>query len=263
VTPGQRVPVVLYWRLRETTGTDYFTFMELRCDEINRRGGQDDIFSGIYRWFYPTPMWRAGEIVPEVRWLTAFPDLPPGGYRLALRVHHFPGPEYPAFRYSARARERDGWLIAGATFYRPDPVATPGPAARTVDAALGGLVRLTHAEQSPALADLQPGEALTVRLFWETLVPPNEDYSLFLHLYDGTGERVAQRDTALHETGFPTSTWYAGARVVTTHRLDVPPDAVGPFSLRLGMYFWATGARLPATQAGTPLPDDQISLGPP
>lgn len=262
IIPGEWVQVTLYWRLRERTRTDYFTYLQVVENDVNRRGGQDDYFSGIHRWLFPTVMWPPGEIIPDVRWVFVFPDVPTGGYRFAIQVHKYPGPEKVSFTNRYGAKEQDGSLIAGQTWVQSIPLPEPDEQAVAMDAVFGDTLQLTHATIEPPLASLQPGASVTVTLFWQALSPTALDYTLFLHVFDAGGNFVTQQDTALYEQRFPTSTWYAGAKVVTTHTLQIPENAVAPYHIDIGWYLWPSLQPLSVMQEGKAIPENVIILKP-
>jgi hypothetical protein len=260
LTPGEWTPVTLYWQLREAVDEDYFVYFELRQFDVNRRGGQDDYFTGILRWFYPTAMWQPGEIITDVRWLYVFPDAPEGGYRFGLQVHTFPGPELVDFSNTYGTRRWEDWLIAGRTAILDAPFPEPGRDALEVDAVLSDIIRLSHVELSQPLQSLSPGDTLDITLYWETLAPPPEDYIIFANLFDGREQSIDQEDVQPLDGRYPTSTWDTSTRVVTTHSLTVPDGAIIPYTLYLGMYSYPTIERLDIVQAGVASPDDLIIL---
>jgi 4-amino-4-deoxy-L-arabinose transferase-like glycosyltransferase len=85
-----------------------------------------------------------------------------------------------------------------------------------------------------------------VVLAWEVLEKVEEDYSVFLHLYDRRGERVAQGDALIVDRELrPTSQWEAGASSEILYHLPIgagtPP---GEYELEVGVYHLETGKRL-------------------
>lgn len=86
-----------------------------------------------------------------------------------------------------------------------------------------------------------------VVLEWETLEPLQEDYSVFLHIYDGQGQRIDQGDTQLiNQSLHPTSLWEVGKLNSVLYHIPVPPGTPpGRYELELGVYLLKTGDRLP------------------
>jgi hypothetical protein len=133
------------------------------------------------------------------------------------------------------------------------PAGTPVP--NPVDVRFGAAIRLVGYDFAPA--ELQPGAAIDVTLYWQTDVPLPDDLSVFLHGTDELEVLAAQRDSYPGGGLLPTSQWPVGAIVTDRHRLLVPETAMAPSALRLdvGLYDHRTGERLPV--AGT----DAYTLG--
>ena len=102
------------------------------------------------------------------------------------------------------------------------------------------------------LEDVQPDGVSEVALTWLALNRPRTDYKVFLHLVDQNGELWAQNDG---EPGYffsPTTRWQRGEVVDDRHELIWREDASPPpgrYSLFVGLYDPATGARLPILAA--------------
>ncbi|MBK7894205.1 MAG: hypothetical protein IPJ90_04815 [Anaerolineaceae bacterium] len=96
---------------------------------------------------------------------------------------------------------------------------------------------------------LRPGDIVEVTLFWETAVPLQNRYKVFLHLLDANGNLVSQRDSEPGGGLALTPTWQPGAVVLDNHGLLLPSDLPpGSYQLRLGLYDLANPAnRLPIT----------------
>ncbi|MFN8372673.1 MAG: hypothetical protein U0694_07325 [Anaerolineae bacterium] len=82
---------------------------------------------------------------------------------------------------------------------------------------------------------------------------------MFLHVLGENGEMLAQQDARPAEL-YPTDTWYAGARVTTTHRLTLAQDAAGNLRLEMGLYRYPTLERLPITREGRLLDNGVLVL---
>lgn len=86
---------------------------------------------------------------------------------------------------------------------------------------------------------LQPGDIVEVTFFWETAVPLDTRYKVFLHLLDANGNLVAQRDSEPGGGLALTTTWKPGQIVTDNHGLLIPSDLPsGQYRLQLGMYDW-------------------------
>jgi hypothetical protein len=96
-------------------------------------------------------------------------------------------------------------------------------------------------------SEVQPGEELSITLYWHALTEMTDDYSVFIHLLDENDVIIAQRDTYPGRGNFPTSRWRAGEAIADTYHLLVPQTAYAPSAglLEVGLYFAETGHRLP------------------
>ena len=107
----------------------------------------------------------------------------------------------------------------------------------------------------------QPGDILPLTLFWQRLAAIDDDYSIFVHLLDGSGTLAAQTDAPPVGGLWPTSSWQEGEVIVDRHGLLLPEDLpAGVYKLQTGIYLPATGERLPVVGPGGEPPADYILL---
>lgn len=95
----------------------------------------------------------------------------------------------------------------------------------------------------------QPGQPLTVTLYWQALRMLNREANVSLQLFTANEQRLAMVNGAPlggHQTR-PTTTWRPGEVIEDVWTLDLPPDTPAPALLRLDV-----GLFLPDTL--TPLP---------
>jgi 4-amino-4-deoxy-L-arabinose transferase-like glycosyltransferase len=101
------------------------------------------------------------------------------------------------------------------------------------------------------------GETLAVKLYWEALQKPNQNYSVFVHLIDAQGQMVAQQDQAPgNGPGYLPLQWSKGDIVADEWQINLPlPLSAGKYQLRVGMYDPNTGNRLPVWAKGQSIGD--------
>ncbi len=120
--------------------------------------------------------------------------------------------------------------------------AVPGeaPAAMTASgAAFAGLdgETVTLREYAVWPEEARPGDVVQARLVWSAGAETARPYKVFLHLLDGAGNVVAQRDGEPAGGSRPTTSWAAGERVTDNHGLLLPPDLPpGTYTVRMGLY---------------------------
>ena len=108
---------------------------------------------------------------------------------------------------------------------------------------------------------VQAGASVMLTLWWQALAAPNDERSVLIHLLDNTGAKVAQADGAPARGGRPTTQWHAGATIVDTHNLAIPPDLPpGEYTLVFGMYRWPSLERLALQDGATRLADDVVRV---
>jgi hypothetical protein len=101
----------------------------------------------------------------------------------------------------------------------------------------------------------EPPNHLT--LYWRSLAPVNEDYVIFIHLLDASGNVIAQADAPPTQNAYPTSWWAPGEQIADVHTL---PTAPGVTSIRLGLYDLTTGQRLSIVESSLPGRDDSMEI---
>ncbi|MGQ9828746.1 MAG: hypothetical protein ACUVSW_12880 [Roseiflexus sp.] len=95
---------------------------------------------------------------------------------------------------------------------------------------------------------ISAGVGLQINLYWQALTDMEKDYTLFVHVYDSNGRRVAQRDLPLRFYDYPTSHWQVGEMVIDQADTPLPELPVGKYSLLIGLYDPKTGERLPVQE---------------
>ncbi len=247
---GRDLTFRLYWRALRDMGRDRWVFAQLWDHEGNRWAG-DDV--QVWRWLYPTGMWRPGDVVVD-RHVFAMPeDAPWGVYYLVVGVYEVTGERLPAQDESGIPL---GEYVPVAALRIPQPEPPdPADASHEFEGRLGDSVALAGFDVEP-----EEGGLLTVRLYWQALERMADSYTIFLHLQDASGELVAQSDTLPFGGRYPTTVWMPGETVATEHVLTIPDSATPPFTLYVGMYPWPSMERLPAAQDGEIRPDSRLEL---
>ncbi|HZY41746.1 MAG TPA: glycosyltransferase family 39 protein, partial [Anaerolineae bacterium] len=127
-----------------------------------------------------------------------------------------------------------------------------------INVTFDGKAELLGAEVDRAQA--QPGDPIKLTLYWRALAAMDQSYTEFVHLIDGDGIIVAQRDTWPGRGMYPTVLWQPGQVFADELTLHVPDGAYAPntATLQVGLYD-AQGTRLVAD--GSNVEDNAAAIG--
>ena len=95
----------------------------------------------------------------------------------------------------------------------------------------------------------QPGQALRLTLYWQSLIAMDRNWSLFVHVVDESGVIVAQRDRYPGQGALATTLLQPGQTWAEAYVIPIPEAAYAPAAatLEVGLYDLADGARAPLT----------------
>ncbi len=133
------------------------------------------------------------------------------------------------------------YRVEGAQWAAPVPIA----------ATLENGIALTGYELYQGV-DQPPGRGHRVGLYlhWRTSVPVSQYLKIFVHVFNADGQLVAQHDSMPALWTHPVERWAVGETVVDFHPVLLTPDAgTGSFTIQVGFYDPATGARVPVQMA--------------
>lgn len=104
-------------------------------------------------------------------------------------------------------------------------------------------------------------QSLSLTLYWQGQQFIAQDYKLFVHLTPpDRPEPLRQADRLTRDGLYPTGVWQPGEIVSDTVALDLAGLPPARYRLAIGWYDPNTLARLPATDAGRPVPDGWLML---
>lgn len=191
----------------------------------------------VFEWVAAPFPWRPPAFVHARLPLRVPADLPGGAYALRLTLaDDQAGQAIAAFDL--------GWLtlIPTARSYSPPPMIISAEATFGDEIALLGY----------SLASQADGLQLT--LVWRALIPPGQDYTVFIHRLRPDGSCCLwQSDAAPRQGSYPTTRWLESEVVADTYL--IPADPPGPLRLEIGLYLPDNGRRLPVAVPGQPTRD--------
>jgi hypothetical protein len=237
VAPGDGVLVALGWQARRRPQTDYTARLELVAPE-GQVLAQATLALASQQ---PTSQWTSGEVVVSKVGvhIPGWAESGPHVWRLVLQ--------------DSKGVEVGQTTLGSVQIIAPPRVFTAPPMPHPVDARLehwAALVGFDAPERAVA------GQPMPVTLVWQALGETDQNYKVFVHLFNPAGELVAQSDAEPANWTRPTSGWQAGEFVTDLHTLKLRPDLpAGEYRLAAGMYDSNTGRRLQTAGGG-----DRIEL---
>ena len=253
VKAGEGLGLVLYWQSLANLSGDYQVRLQLVAADGAVLAEQSE---RPVRGRYATSGWSEGEIVRDPHRLLVPPTTPAGQYGLRFGLVA-PNGERLALEGSAGGEVELGSVEV---LPRPPEAAEPVHPSHPFQAGLAGIIRFLgyDLDASPR----KPGDPVGLRLYWQASGPIDTSYTVFTHLLDAKEKVWGQKDSPPRNGTLPTTAWLSGQVVVDPYELIIDPQAPpGQYTVEIGMYDPATGARLPIVDgSGRPL-GDRLLLG--
>ncbi|OQY28304.1 MAG: hypothetical protein B6I38_09325 [Anaerolineaceae bacterium 4572_5.1] len=249
IRPGQELRVVLYWQAQKPIAEDYRSFVHLDAPTNQRTWAASDNFhpgDATAQIDIPTSTWDTEHYIRDEHFLSIPLDTPPVEFLLRAGLYN------PA----------DGQRLpltgeAGDAVILQNIRVLPGKRSPTiphpVTCHLGDAITL----QGFAWDD----ERTALTLFWQTKQSLGENYVVFAHLLDETGQLAWGADGPPLDGLYPTSSWHPHTTIADIRQLDLTDAAPGKYTLAVGLYHPDTLQRLPVTDArGRVITDNAIRL---
>ena len=106
-------------------------------------------------------------------------------------------------------------------------------------------VRLTAAIELVGYNLDQTADTIKLTLIWKSLQALDQDYTVFTHVLDRSGQQIAGKDNHPVNGTYPTSRWMPGEYVIDEY--VIPTQLPDGYAIEVGMYDPETGARLGET----------------
>lgn len=246
LSPGQGIPLTLYWQGLRPTAKNYTVFTKLFDDQQQLWASVERLPADGYNTFY----WAEREVVIDSFELPVNMTVAPGVYRFNVGL-------YEEIDQAAVSLPLviDGQL-SDSTSVTFGPVKIGGPPSGivvdhispdySVDINFGDVMSLKGYD-TPTYHD----QALRLKLYWQSVAQTDTDYTVFVHIRDETGALIAQMDRPPTNNQYPTSLWSPGE--IIPDEVFVPlPDVqnLDDYVILVGLYDFATGARLSIAETG-------------
>jgi hypothetical protein len=246
VASGDRMSFDLLWQTVTAPGADY----SLRWRLI-MPSGHTAVEKTVPLSPFATALWRDGEL-EKVRYdIKIPPELPASPFRLVINV--LDAEDAPLW-------DIDHVLTQVEILARERLFDLPSDVSHLLGFRLGSMVHL-HGFDAASLS-VQPGDHISLTLFWKADGPTELSYTVSVHLTGPDGLLHGQVDRPPANGAAPTHSWAPGQVIIDEITLPVlantPP---GPYQITVGLYDQESGVSLPVyDRTGAELPDRQIAL---
>ncbi len=244
--PGGEFAVTLYWQGLRPMAANDSAFIRLH-GRNNELVALLDTYPGGGMW--QTTRWTPGEIVVDRYRLRISDTLSlPAVLRMDVGFWNFDTKAFlPAYDGAGQPIGRPRYEVAGVYGSSQKSVVSSQKAEGA---------RLSHA-MPISLTAQQEGRQLHVTTRWLATQDFIEEFTIFMHLVDDSGELIGQADGPADNNNFPIRWWRQGDMVDDERAIDLPDGlAPGVYRLEYGFYRPSDGMRLPAFDAqGRPIED--------
>ena len=186
ILPGQVMTVTLFWQPQKDLVENYSSYVHL-VDDAGKGVAQSDHRPGGD--YYPSSLWRPGEMLRDRHQLVLPGDLTPGVYRLVAGMYSSPD-------MVPLGQPLDMGMVA---------IKVPGSVFNEVPANVETPTSIAFGDQMALLGydRVMDGQELRVTLYWQAEQRMPNNWSVFLHLTDSDGQMAAQQDGQPRDGAIP------------------------------------------------------------
>lgn len=254
--PGDDIVVTLYWQAAQAPAADYSVFLHVLSRGTTLVGSVDSWPGGGLR---PTSYWQAGDIYPD-RYVIHLSDGPaaqdamPSLLQLGMGMWAT-NPDHPFPITGANGAPVPSVSIQVGQF-ETDIYSTPPPTTQPVAEFDSNI----HLAAAPLRISSFANVPWQLPLWWKTDSVIDQDFTVFIHAVDGSGQIQAQADSPPVSGFWPTSVWRPADWVADSHRLLFP--SAGKYHVLVGLYEPSSGSRLAAWRInGEAWQNGEVDLG--
>jgi hypothetical protein len=202
----------------------------------------------------PTSFWGEEMVIADVRRLQILPGTPPGIYLVEVGMY-----DSANMQHLEPVGAGEELVLGPVEIVRATAAGEPLTPQHRLEVVLDDQVRLLGYDLG---GQFNPGGALHLTLFWEALLAPDKDYTVFVHLVGPDEQTWGQQDNQPVTGYHPTSRWVAGEFVRDQYDLHIMKEApLGSYYLVAGMYDASSGQRLPVLDEKGIVVGDSVNLG--
>lgn len=247
IKPGEVLNYSLYWRALHSLDQNYHSFIHLVDYDGSAVISRDQITGSI---FNPSILWNSSALQHDYFILRLPQDIPQGLYWPTVGLYEFDT--------VTLLEVKDAQGQAQGNTYRLPPVKVLGsekitPPTYKTDVRFGNFATLIGYDLTSSTNDYRANSELTVTLYYKATSKTAQDLTQFIQIYNPQTGMAAQMDRPPLDGRNPTSTWIPNEIIVNKVTLKIKPDVTpGEYQVLVGLYDFATGARLPLAQASDP-----------
>lgn len=238
VRPGEYVPVTVYWEATAATERNLAVFVHL-LGRNREQVGNLGTYLGLGA--YPTSLLRPGDIVKDTYQVLVAPTaVTPSLLRVDVGLFESGDGHGEAGEPAVTLEGQPAETILGAVRLLPHS-APRYDIEQPAQVDFGGQALLLGHSTLPE--SVQPGDVLSLMLYWQAEGRMTEDYHVFVHLTNQESPPVAQGDKAPADGDWPTWAWEPAYPIADSYSVLVPPSTPpGIYEVRVGLYrlrdFW-------------------------
>lgn len=238
-SPGDKLPLTLYWQARAASLADYTVYVELH-DSTDRVVAHQSA-----RPRYATTEWQSGDVWRDWHDLEIPITIPSGDYQLMISLHE------------GTTRVNQMTLGNVQVQGRPHQFTLPS-IEHPMKYQVGSSISFLGYDLNTRTA--RPGETVRLTLYWQALDRIDRSYTVFAHLLGSDGQLYGQQDNLPSRGTAPTTSWIPGEYIADEYNIQIKPEAPpGEYRIEIGMYDAVTGMRLVTSMNGHS-PGDHILL---
>ena len=242
---GESFPITVYWQKLSDTKENYFQSNQLLDVQLRRMGGVDRRPMRSH-----TACWDMDEVLADHYSVPVYAEATDGVYYLMIGVYQGLSEQatYLPLVHEGRRQEVANVTIGPIKVGGPPPgtvVNSCSPKHR-VNISLGDVIQLVGYDLT------QREQSLQLRVCWQSIAQTENNYTVFVHLLNQSGEMVAQMDQPPLQGAYPTAVWDPGE--IVPDDIAVPlPQALsgGEYILEVGLYDPISGERLCVSDCST------------
>ncbi len=225
---GAPIYVTLYWQSDAPLPDEPITWQLSSCGCANQPVTTTVLtITSPVQGAYPFSRWTPGEVVADRHRLRVPFDVPSGDYTLGVSIG-----------------DREPIVLGAVNVRRGDRILSEPSIDHQMNVKLADAIELVGYNLD------RTTDAIRLTLIWKSLKTIDEDYTVFTHVLDRSGQQIGGKDNPPMNGTYPTSQWMPGEYVIDEYEITNPARVAQlsqGYAIEVGLYDPETGARLGET----------------